>query len=50
MFTKENEYINTFARVDRVSIPELELFYPQDRKDATTVIFFPVVDISILAF
>ncbi|MDR1720711.1 MAG: alpha/beta hydrolase [Dysgonamonadaceae bacterium] len=35
------ERINSWARIDHVSVPELEWFLPQKRKASTAVIFFP---------
>jgi acetyl esterase/lipase len=44
------EYVNASARIDRVSEPELEVFLPQRRKNATAVIFFPGGGYSFLGF
>lgn len=45
-----NEGINSFARVENVSLPELELFYPRKRKAATAIIFFPGGGYKFLGF
>ncbi|HIW66471.1 MAG TPA: alpha/beta hydrolase [Candidatus Alistipes intestinipullorum] len=45
------EYINSVARIDRVSIPELEIFLPRQReKKSPAVIFFPGGGYSFTGF
>lgn len=47
---KGEEFINSLARVDNVSVPELELFLPDARYPKATVIFLPGGAYQFLGF
>lgn len=44
------EYINSVARIDRISEPELEVFLPEQRTKAPVVVFFPGGGLSFTGF
>ena len=44
------EYINSIARIDRISEPELEVFLPRQSKKSPVVIFFPGGGLSYTGF
>lgn len=44
------EYINSIARIDRISEPELEVFLPRQSEKSPVVIFFPGGGLSYTGF
>ena len=44
------EYLNSIARIDRISEPELEVFLPMQTENAPAVVFFPGGGLSYTGF